>query len=363
MRHDSRLVRSALLAGGVAYGALACQQKAPSHPPSQAPLVASEPGAADAPSTSAEVAPVIVGSTETRASAETRTRESPAANGADPALFLRLGDALLPLGCKRARAWRAGEACIAGKGEKELTLHPRLSGEADVSSASPASVPFMLGGAAESGLLLVEEEREGAGTDRPLLGFATARTQSPVRFAHRAAGHIREEAKAWCEASEGACRGVTEKTLVELPQRRWRAEQKQEVLGLVRAATATLADSLAMEVSAGFDLELAGSEQRVLMVEVSTGNLPVEKAAKLNLPPRLHYLLAKTATGFRRLDVVREEDLGLGESGELVGAIDLDADGTDELIVEWRYSEGRSWQLLRREQEHLVVVGGFTDGA
>jgi hypothetical protein len=278
-------------------------------------------------------------------------------------LFLRLGDALLPLGCKRAGVWRGAEGCITGQGEKELTLHPRLSGEAEARSASPASIPFMLGGATERGLLLVKEERDGAETDRPLLGFATARSQGPLRFAHRAAAQIKEEANAWCEASEGACRGVAGKAVVELPQRQWRAEQRREVLGLVRAATATLADQLVMEVSGAFDLRVAGSEQRVLMVEVDTGNVPVEKAAKLNLPPRLHYLLAKTATGHRRLDVAREDDLGLGESGELVGAVDLDADGTDELIVEWRYSEGRSWQLLRRDREQLVVVGGFTDGA
>lgn len=357
MRHPSRFVRSALLAGGAAYGALACQQKVASSPPSRGRLVASTPGAADPPRASAELAPVLV------ASSETRGVEPGGPGAVEPALFLRLGDALLPLACRRTGVWRAGEACIAGRGEKELTLYPRLSGEAEVRSASPASIPFMLGGATESGLLLVEKERGGAETDRPLLGFATARSQGPVRFAHRAAEQVRAEAKEWCEASEGTCRGVAEKAVLELPQRRWPAEQRREVLGLVRAATAPLADQLAMEVSAAFDLGVAGGEQRVLMVEVDTGNVPVEKAAKLNLPPRLHYLLAKTATGYHRLEVVREDDLGLGESGELLGAVDLDADGTDELIVEWRYSEGRSWQLLRRERDHLVVVGGFTDGA
>lgn len=353
---DSRFVYSALLAGGAACGALACQQKVASTPPSQTPLVASTPAAADPPSTSAEVAPVSV------APPETRAPEPDAASAVEPALFLRLGDALLPLGCKRSRVWRKGEDCIAREGEKELTLHPRLSGEAEVRSAAPASIPFMLGGATESGLLLVDAER-GDVTDRPLLGFATARSPGPLRFAHRAAGQLREEAKAWCEASEGACRGVAEKALVELPQRQWRREERHEVLGLVRAATTALADQLAMEVSAAFDLRVGGSEQRVLMVEVDTGNVPVEKAAKLNLPPRIHYLLAKTPTGYRRLNIVREDDLGLSESGELVGAVDLDADGTDELLVEWRYSEGRSWQLLRREREQLVLVGRFTDGA
>src|SRR5688572_13558005 len=141
MRHDSRLFRSALLAGGAAYGALACQQKVASNPPSRAPLAAPTSGAADPPSSSAEVAPVIV------ASAERRAPESGGAMAVEPALFLRLGDALLPLGCKRAGAWRGAEECISRDGEKELTLHPRLSGEAESRSASPASIPFLLGGA------------------------------------------------------------------------------------------------------------------------------------------------------------------------------------------------------------------------
>lgn len=357
MRHDSRFVRSAIVAGGAALGALGCQQRTSSHPPS-APLVTSAPAAeGPPPSASAEVAPVPV------TKAEAPAPEPRATGASEPALFLRLGDALMPLGCKRGNAWRAAEACIAREGEAALTLHPRLSGEAEVRSASPASIPFMLSGATELGLLLLAEERHGPDTDRPLLGFATARSSSPLRFAQRVAGQIREEANAWCEASEGACRGVVESALHELPQRQWPAEQRREALGLVRAATASLAEPLEMEVSAAFDLQVAGSEQRVLMVEVEMGNMPVEKAAKLNLPPKLHYLLARAATGYRRLEVSREDGLGLGESGELVGAVDLDADGTDELIVEWRYSEGRSWQLLRLEREQLVVVGRFTDGA
>ena len=39
------------------------------------------------------------------------------------------------------------------------------------------------------------------------------------------------------------------------------------------------------------------------------------------------------------------------------------SDGTDELLVSWMYSEGRSCELIRRSGDKLLFVGGFTDGA
>jgi hypothetical protein len=96
---------------------------------------------------------------------------------------------------------------------------------------------------------------------------------------------------------------------------------------------------------------------------VETGLATGRKAAELQLPAAVHFLLTETAHGFRLAGVTREYGFGLGEAGELVAAIDLDADGTDELILSWSYSEGRSWELIRRAGDKLVFVGGFTDGA
>jgi hypothetical protein len=98
-------------------------------------------------------------------------------------------------------------------------------------------------------------------------------------------------------------------------------------------------------------------------VEVETSKARSPKAAELQLPESVHFLLTETAHGFRLSGVSREDGFGLGEAGELVAAIDLDADGTDELIVSWSYSEGRSWELIRRAGDKLIFVGGFTDGA
>jgi hypothetical protein len=41
---------------------------------------------------------------------------------------------------------------------------------------------------------------------------------------------------------------------------------------------------------------------------------------------------------------------------------DLDGDGTDELVLEWRYAEGRYYQLVRFDGDRLVMIGQFGVG-
>jgi hypothetical protein len=211
--------------------------------------------------------------------------------------------------------------------------------------------------------LLVEVEGEEADTGRPLLGLGIARGASPIRFGARAAQRILQEASAWCKDPKKACRGVAAESMQELSRRRWRVEEELQITAIVRQAMTPLAEQPPLAVVGGFAILVSGEEQRIVDVEVDTEKATGAKATELELPGSLHYLLVKTPTAFRRLTVIRDFDFGLGEAGELVGAVDIDQDGTDELILEWHYSEGRSWQLARREGDQLLVVGSFTDGA
>jgi hypothetical protein len=298
---------------------------------------------------------------------------APAAPAAAPAeaapgaasLYARLGDVLVPLACKGPHGWHTGRICLPDDADAtvNVTLQPSLKGEAGVRSASSATIPFVLSGTEEPGLVMVDRERESTAANRPLLGFGLVGSSAQVRYTRAGATRIDQEVAAWCKASKGACQGIAGGSMARLVGRAGRAREQNDLVAQVRQAIAPLDEALPIKVIALFAVSVAGRQQRIADVEVETSKARSPKAAELQLPESVHFLLTETAHGFRLSGVSREDGFGLGEAGELVAAIDLDADGTDELIVSWSYSEGRSWELIRRAGDKLIFVGGFTDGA
>jgi hypothetical protein len=280
-------------------------------------------------------------------------------------LYARLGDVLVPLACKGPHGWHTGRICLPDDEDAtvNVTLQPVLKGETAVRSASSASIPFVLSGTEEPGLVMVDRERETAAANRPLLGFGLVGSNAQVRYTKAGALRVEQEVTAWCKVSRGACQGVATGSLARLVGRVGRAREQNDLVAQVRQAIAPLDEALPIKVIALFTVSVGGRPQRIADVEVETGKATGPKAAELQLPESVHFLLTETARGFRLNGVPREYGFGLGEAGELVAAIDLDADGTDELILSWTYSEGRSWELIRRSGDKLIFVGGFTDGA
>jgi hypothetical protein len=280
-------------------------------------------------------------------------------------LYARLGDVLVPLACKGPHGWHTGRICLPDDEDASVnvTLQPALKGETAVRSASSASIPFVLSGTEEPGLVMVDKERETAAANRPLLGFGLVGSSAQVRYTKAGALRVEQEVAAWCKVSRGACQGIASGSLARLVGRVGRAREQNDLVAQVRQAIAPLDEALPIKVIALFTVSVGGRQQRIADVEVETGKATGPKAAELQLPESVHFLLTETARGFRLNGVPREYGFGLGEAGELVAAIDLDADGTDELILSWSYSEGRSWELIRRSGDKLIFVGGFTDGA
>jgi hypothetical protein len=280
-------------------------------------------------------------------------------------LYARLGDVLVPLACKGPHGWHTGRICLPDDVDASVnvTLQPILKGEPGVRSAAAASIPFVLSGTEEPGLVMVDRERESAAANRPLLGFGLVGSSAQVRYTKAGAARVEQEVAAWCKASKGACQGMASGSMARLVGRTGRAREQNDLVAQVRQAIAPLDEALPIKVIALFAVSVGGRQQRIADVEVETGKATTAKAAELQLPDSVHFLLTETAHGFRLSGVTREDGFGLGEAGELVAAIDLDADGTDELIVSWSYSEGRSWELIRRAGDKLIFVGGFTDGA
>jgi hypothetical protein len=322
------------------------------------------PAATTAPAGATAATPPAASEGRERAAAEPAGEGEAPADGSAAALYVRLGDVLVPLACRRPRGWRSGASCLPSEeAPVQLQLQPTLLGESATRTASVTDLPFVLAGTTERGLSLVKKERETTAANRPLLGFGLIGSSSPLRFTKAGAQRIRQEASSWCSTSRGICRGVAEKTLQRLSARSGKPREQNDLIAQVRHAIAPLAETLPIKVVALFSVSVGGKQQRIADVEVDTANATSPKAAELQLPDSVHYLFTETARGFKLTSVARDDGFGLGEAGELLAAVDLDADGTDELIVSWMYSEGRAWELIRRSGDKLIVVGEFTDGA
>ena len=388
----SQLYFSGLVVAALACGAaaLACGGSAPAeasggNAKSASVVVKTPPaGAASAPTTETakpeppaapEATPAVTAPPPAASApaAEAAADNSPSAAPRQPgdavpgaaSLYARLGDVLVPLGCKGPHGWHNGRICLPDDEDASVSvlLQPTLKGETGMRSATSASIPFVLSGTEEPGLVMVEKERETASANRPLLGFGLVGSTAQVRYTRAGAARVEQEASAWCKASKGACRGIAAGTLPRLVGRAARPREQNDLVAQVRQAVAPLDEALPIRVIALFPVTVGSRQQRMADVEVETGKSTSPKAAELQLPESVHFLFTETPHGFRLASVPREDGFGLGEAGELVAAIDLDADGTDELILSWSYSEGRSWELVRRSGDKLIVVGGFTDGA
>ena len=345
-----------------APGSPAPGSHAPANPTSESP-------ASDSP-VSSDPSPLAAGASSKKPADKGAAADStsPAPGEAVPgaaSLYARLGDVLVPLACKGPHGWHTGRICLPDDEDASVnvTLQPALKGETAVRSASSASIPFVLSGTEEPGLVMVDKERETAAANRPLLGFGLVGSSAQVRYTKAGALRVEQEVAAWCKLSRGACQGIASGSLARLVGRVGRAREQNDLVAQVRQAIAPLDEALPIKVIALFSVSVGGRQQRIADVEVETGKATGPKAAELQLPESVHFLLTETARGFRLNGVPREYGFGLGEAGELVAAIDLDADGTDELILSWSYSEGRSWELIRRSGDKLIFVGGFTDGA
>jgi len=279
----------------------------------------------------------------------------------EPALFARVGDALMPLGCKRGAIWASGEACITGS-QSEVKLHPRPKGEPETLPATPALIEFPVSDTSERGLHLARSANMPIGEiQRPLLGFGTIDTVGPVRFSGGALLRLQRNAARWC--SKTKCEGLASDTEIRLKSREARPEEKREAAAIVRQALAAgLGEQPPITGVSTLATLVGGQEHEVFDLDVDSRKATGRKATALELPTNVHFLVARTPEGYRRLSLVREHDFGLGEAGELLAAVDLDGDGTDELILEWRYSEGRWLQFARRDGDQLVVIGSFGDG-
>ncbi|MEO8185285.1 MAG: hypothetical protein ABI895_41285, partial [Deltaproteobacteria bacterium] len=187
-------------------------------------------------------------------------------------LYARLGEVLVPLACKGPHGWHTGRICLPDDVDANVnvTLQPILKGEPKVRSASSASIPFVLSGTEEPGLVLVDRERQSAAANRPLLGFGLVGSSAQVRYTRAGAARVEQEIAAWCKASKGGCQGIAGGSMARLVGRAGRTREQNDLVAQVRQAIAPLDEALPIKVIALFAVSVGGRQQRIADVEVET---------------------------------------------------------------------------------------------
>jgi hypothetical protein len=275
-----------------------------------------------------------------------------------PGLFVRAADVLMPLACAQPGAWGRGEACVARAKGEPMRLYPPLAGESATVQASPTIVDFPVSNTREAGLLMPGSKGETI-ESRPFLGFGAVGTRKRVRFTRAGAQRLEEGLREWCRGK--SCAGP-------LPQALDVLEERAALPETIRLAERQLAPALSAKLGKGLPAQsgstiyvrASGRNQQVIALAVDLHHEP-EHGEGL-LPYDANFLVARDGDVFRHLIMDGAYTEGLGETGQVLAAIDLDDDGTDELILEWRYSGGRWYRLVRRSGDRLKLLGDFGDG-
>ncbi len=108
-------------------------------------------------------------------------------------------------------------------------------------------------------------------------------------------------------------------------------------------------------------MSVGGRQEQLIQLELDVRDLSTQLEGEL--PAEGHFLVLQEGTTFRQLVTIGANTAGLGETGQVLAAVDLDGDGTDELVVEWRYDEGRWYRLLQLTSAGLLVLGEFGLGS
>lgn len=264
----------------------------------------------------------------------------------------------MPLGC-HAGAWTKGGKCIKRAVGEVIELYPRIQSDPKTVTATPEPIHMEATGEDEAGLRMPGRTVRSERMLDILLGFATVGTPHPVRFTSANARRLETDAVEWCQ--ENGCDGRITSPMPTLPERApppdaMRAAERLILPKLVKGFSAPPR----IESTEMFEVRMAGGSRALLDVAVTI--TPTENRAT-EFPRELHFLLSPTATGFERLKSIGAYTYELGETGALLAAVDLDGDGTDELILEWAYGEGRWYRFARMAGTKLVVIGEFGVGS
>jgi len=275
------------------------------------------------------------------------------------AVFARMGGSLLPLGCQRFGRWVRETECVAGGEVLDVRMSFRHGTDSDVVRGTPAPIYFEVSNTEESGLLLpgwTDPHTAGG----PLVGFGTFRVAAPLQLTPSAKRKFSENLAAWCR--DPSCGGDPKPDVAELAQQPTSTADEKRALDVVAAVLReNLATVPPSKLIGSFEVSVGGKRERLIEVEV-VADREIGMKAGVDELGTLHYLVASTPTGMTPLGVFGNFTHSLAEAGDLLGAVDVEGDGTDELIIEWQAIEAVWWYLVKREPYGFVVLGSIGYG-
>lgn len=278
-------------------------------------------------------------------------------------LFIRLGDALMPMACFARGSFAKDDECVDGVGSASLTIYPPLLGEASTVRATPSNIYFAVSDTRERGLLINgakpgTEDASDPRNDPPLVGFGVAGTRNPIRFTPAVLAELTNELASWCE-KEGCTRPSRSATSSLAVRNTSQATRSAVELALGAVLARKLPARPPTVQAKSMDVFVSGQREELVDVTLDLAAVLGEDASSAY--PQ-HFLVSARGDHVTPLSTLGAYGSEMGETGEVMAAVDLDGDGTDELILDVRYETARSYRLVRREQDRLVVLGEYGRG-
>ena len=275
-------------------------------------------------------------------------------------VFIRVADALMPLGCLRRGQEAPEEECLDLGNAEPVSLYPPLVGERATVRAKRDAIYMAIPQDRLPGLLVPGGRNDDqTGSDGPFIGLAVVGTRNPVRFTPTGLERVFNGASSWCETK--ACTGASTASLEKL-------EVSEVPRGSVAAAQRALKPMQvpthqkqpASRPARSIKLFSAGRAQELLVLPFDLSESSSSGVDEITFPG--DFLVAQHGREFQHLVVSEGATHGLGEAGDVLAAVDLDGDGSDELLLEWHAGQAYVYRLVRRVGDTLVVLGEYGFG-
>jgi len=280
-------------------------------------------------------------------------------------MFVRIGKALVPFACIRSAKWVSAGECIPTSVNQVAILAPPMVGEPGSVKVDPKKLLLSVSDKSMEGMLI----QGGPGSNvidgtTPFLGFGFIGRSTTVRFSAFAVERLVSNSDEWCADARNACRHIERSTLQSMLDHDASGSDVRKGVSVVsEALRKAVGETSGVAGVRSFVLSDHDGSRKFLEIAVNTGEWTGSQAQKLELGPSIFFVVGIRPNFEPQLvSLPSAGTFGLGEAGRVLGVTDLDGDGSDELILEWSYSEGADALIVSPGASAFSVIGRFGSG-